>query len=458
MTRPDDSLEVQVERFLAAIREPDAPAALRLLAQHPEIARANLWTACAIGDAAQVAAAIARAPALANSRHEPSGATPLIYVGGSPLPPGEAVPAQYERCAEQLLAAGADPNGAILFDRNDPRSRIPALYYACVTDKVGVARLLLERGAEPNDGESVFHAAELDRRECLELLVAHGANLSGTSAGYGNTPLSFLAGYRETDAKAATVARGMQWLLEHGADPNVPSAPGGETALHRVILHGRSTAIVDLLIAHGADVNLPRADGRTPYVLAVRAGNTAAIERLRAGGAAAHGLTPADELVGAAMLGDGGAARAVLASHPELLARLSAEDRSCVAHAAIQGRLASVRLMAELGFDLAWEEAWAGTPLHHAAWHGQVAMVRTLIALGAPIDARDREFGSSALGWAAHGSRHCRPADDDYAAVIEALIGAGATAQGAVNREGEGPGDLASPRVKALLKARGFAL
>lgn len=56
-----------------------------------------------------------------------------------------------------------------------------------------------------------------------ELLRAHGANLSDAHADWGNTPLYFLAGYREPNEHIDTVTHGIQWLLERGADPNVPS-------------------------------------------------------------------------------------------------------------------------------------------------------------------------------------------------------------------------------------------
>ena len=96
----------------------------------------------------------------------------------------------------------------------------------------------------------------------------------------------------------------------------------------------------------------------------------------------------------------------------------------------------------------------AGTPLHHAAWVGNPEMVRSLIALGAPVNVRDREFGSSPLGWAAHGSRHFRDADADYEQVIQALLEAGADRASSINRWNAPPESLASPAIAELLRAR----
>jgi hypothetical protein len=106
-----------------------------------------------------------------------------------------------------------------------------------------------------------------------------------------------------------------------------------------------------------------------------------------------------------------------------------------------------------VGFELGWEGAWAGTPLHHAAWLGKVAMTRLLISLGAPINVRDRQFGSSPIGWAAHGSQHHRRADDDYGAIVEALIEAGSERAPSINRWGEPPEKLRHPSSPPPLKA-----
>jgi hypothetical protein len=53
---------------------------------------------------------------------------------------------------------------------------------------------------------------------------------------------------------------------------------------------------------------------------------------------------------------------------------------------------------------------------------------------------------------AAHGSRNCRQADDDYLAVVETLLAAGADGETAINRWGEDPEGMASPRIAARLR------
>lgn len=349
------------------------------------------------------------------------------------------------------LDSGMDANASVPYDDGEAQARISALYHACVGNRLEVVTLLLERGADPNDGESVYHAAELNHRDCLELLLAHGADLGGRSESYGNTPLYFLSGHHASSERAATVALGIDWLLEHGADPNVTSGDEKETPLHRVAHNGWSR-VARLLLDHGADPSLARADGRTPYVLAVRGGHESMTTLLLESGARAQELAPVDALIGACARGDEAAARGILASHPGLIASFSAEDRAAMAHAAHEGRDRAARTMAAVGFDLSWEGMWGGTPLHHAAWVGNVPLARELIALGAPVNFRDSRFGSSPLGWAAHGSKNCRSDDDAYGAIVQALIDAGSTREASFNRWGEPPEALATERVAALLR------
>jgi ankyrin repeat protein len=142
-------------------------------------------------------------------------------------------------------------------------------------------QLLLDHGADPNSaftwGDSVHHSAEMNHRECLELLLAYGADLSQSAPRWKKTILYFLA-------QVGARPEGVEWQLENGADPNVPSGDLTERPLHQAAARG-NFALTDLLVRHGADPNLPRADGRTSYGLAVRSGNRQVMEALAAAGA-----------------------------------------------------------------------------------------------------------------------------------------------------------------------------
>lgn len=341
---------------------------------------------------------------------------------------------------------------------DDTEDALPPLYHACMADDRALVKKLLVEGADPNDGESVYHAAQLNRRECLELLLAHGADLSSRNAAYRNTPLYFLAGHHATDANAATAAEGMRWLLEHGADPNVTSEEMNETPLQCLARNGWGPAVVELFRTHGADLSLRRADGRSAYLLAVRSGNAAMAAALRDRGADVSGMSPVDELLGACMQADEPKARALLAAHPDLMRQLTMDDLGTLVQAVYERLEASVRLMAELGFDLAVEAPWGGTPLHHAAWLGRASLVKLLVSLGAPVNVRDSRFGSSPIAWAAHGStNNDKTANVDYVAVVDLLLDTGSERRASYNRWNEPPESLASPEVQQLLRARGFA-
>lgn len=451
-----EPIQIQRERFLKAVVEGRLARARWLLRAHPSIPEDDILAACAALDESAVAALLARDPSLARATRPPDGWTPLLSVCASPFHAIDAAHGERSlRIARWLLDHGADANTFTHFDPENEHARIPALYWACVRDNPAVVRLLLERGAEPNDGESIYHAAEEDRRECLELLVAHGADVSAAHAFWGNTPLYFLSGYAEQDASFATALRGMRWLLEHGADPNVPSGHDRETPLHRVVGPGHGGTMATLLLEHGADASRPRGDGRTPFALAIRSGHVAVAEAMRSRGATAGDERPVDAFLGACMRGDEAGARALLAANPGLLDELTHDDLAMFAQAANGDRTESVRVLLACGFDPAWQAPGGATPLHHAAWRGLVDMTRLLIEHGAPVNVRDAQYGSSPLGWAAHGS-NWRSADDDYRAVLEALVGAGAQYEPSVNRWGASAVQLASPGIARWLREHGF--
>ena len=468
-------MSIHAARFLEALRDNDAARAKTVLDVHPELARDSIHTAAAVGNPQLVATFLATDPALATRASTQAGTEPLIYACHAGLQRLLGVgDADRVHTVRLLLDAGASANSAMTLD-HDPKAVIPALYFACVSNNVAVARFLLERGANPNDGESVYHAAELNHRDCLDLLLTHGADLSGAHATWGNTPLYFLAGYKEDQPHGALSTLGMQWLLEHGANPNVPSfvtsghddapsdapgdAPGdAEMPLHRIAAFGRSVAVARLLVEHGAVVDAPRGDGKTAYAMAMRTGNDGVATYLAECGADTESLTPVDGLLASCIRADEHAARAILADHPALLAALTAEDRQTLALAVEQDRESSVRLMVALGWRLDAEGEWGGTPLHWAAWRGRVNMTRVLLECGAPVNVRDSTYGSSPIAWASHGSTNARPGNDaDYVAVTEILLGAGSTRAESYNRWGELPESMASEAVAKVLRLRGFA-
>ena len=83
--------------------------------------------------------------------------------------------------------------------------------------------------------------------------------------------------------------------------------------------------------------------------------------------------------------------------------------------------------MLESGLPVDARGQHQGTPLHWAAFHGNVEMARIVLALWAAAGGRGRRFQSTPLGWAIHGSEHgWNRETGDYAGTVEALIEAGA--------------------------------
>lgn len=294
------------------------------------------------------------------------------------------------------------------------------LYHAAIANDLAEVRRLLEAGADPNDGESIPHAAQMNHRDVLDLLKAHGGDFSSRHEDWDNTPLYFLCGHSDDEDGRAPWHQGTAYLLRLGANPNVTSYGCAETPLHQIAKSGRNLATAKLLLEAGADPAAVSAEGRTPYAWAVMSGNTG-VARLLADRGAALGASAADEFLGACATGDIARAQALAERDPRLRKLLSQEMG---------------------GF---------GTPLHWAAWHGRPVAVRALLALGADPNVRDSEHGSSPLGWAGHGSSFCRTADDDYCAVVDLLRGAGATHEASINSGGEPPASMATPRVAARL-------
>src|SRR5689334_3244051 len=165
-------------RLVEAALHGRADVAERLLAHDPELARAGLDVALVLGDDAAVAQALRADPALVS---KPLGdRKPLSYACHSVfLKPSSPRAPGVRRVVELLLDHGADVNET--FDNE--YGAMPVLYGAAgVAHDPETTRLLLDRGANPNDGESLYHSMESEHDDCTELLLARGATVRATNA------------------------------------------------------------------------------------------------------------------------------------------------------------------------------------------------------------------------------------------------------------------------------------
>ena len=115
--------------------------------------------------------------------------------------------------------------------------------------------------------------------------------------------------------------------------------------------------------------------------------------------------TAAEHFLSACLRGDQAGTRQLIAEDPELVDRLSEDERGAIELAAERGDTEAVRLMLDLGFPLDARRGDHGsTALHAAAYAGGAETVRLLLARGADIEARDITWDSTPLEWAKVGS------------------------------------------------------
>ncbi len=132
------------------------------------------------------------------------------------------------------------------------------------------------------------------------------------------------------------------------------------------------------------------------------------------------------KLIEACWLGDEAMVHSLRAKLPNPAASFTDSDRRQVAHAARNNETTVVRLMLECGLPVDARGQHQATPLHWAAFHGNVEMARIVLHYGPPLEARDADFNGTPLGWAIHGSEngwHCETGD--FGGTVEALMMAG---------------------------------
>lgn len=376
----DDSL---VERFvrLACLTYGHwnlsmAEEARRMLAEHPELATADLYTACTVGEVEAVGEIVARHPGRLNRKDGTLHWEPLLYCCYSRLNSTDGGRSTLE-VARLLLSRGADPNAGFLWRGNIPA--FTALTGAFGEGEAGahnpphqyrdaLVRLLLDAGADPNDGQALYNTGAPP--EVLRLLFSYGLGQD----------------------------KGGPWLKRMG-----DRLTREQTLQWEVWMAARNNQFekLKLLVEHGVDVNQPTTHhNRTPYQEAVLAGNEEIAEWLLQHGARPIELAEPERFVAACVAGHRDEALAILRKNPRLLEELGEQRRADIVHkAARTGRAKAIRLVADLGFDI---NAMIGnrTPLHDAAWANRVETIKLLIELGADPTIRDGAYQATPLGWA----------------------------------------------------------
>ena len=378
----------------------DGPArwaqARRLLAEHPDLTRANVWAAAAAARPEDVDRLLAAQPRRATERGGPFRWRPLFYLVYSRCDP--AVSSEHVLAvARQLLAAGADANEGYLFDAlPSPFTLLTGVFghgelgprrQARHPHWRALGRLLLDSGADPDDAQTLYNRMFTPDDSHLELLFDYGLG-----AGEGGT---WQARIPDLDTPAQMLRTQLRWATEHHQPDRVR-----------------------LLVEHGVDFRSPfegdgpawsPGDGRTPVELAQLNGDTEIARYLVAQGATPPAPDPVRELIAAAFRADRSTLDRIGADHPDAVARARRTRPGLVVWAATQAPIETATLLAELGFDInaygrgdaPVEEPWE-TALHHSAGSGNLALTRRLLDLGADPNLRDRRFDATPLDWARH--------------------------------------------------------
>lgn len=349
-------------------------------------------TACALGDEATLRHTITADAEWVNRAGGPLKLPPLVAVTHSRM---FELPEYRERLrgiARLLIAAGADPNASIgnrwppaSLAAPDESARLSALYGAAgVNRDLDMTALLLDAGANPNDGESLYHS--LENIECTRLLLRRGARVAGTNA-IGR-------------ALDMPDPEPLELLLANGGDANEAGSGmvrAWGSPLLRAIAVRCSAAHIRALLADGADPLARTPGGISAYRLARMTALADAAAMLAEAGAG-EPLSEADQFVAACAAANATEAQRIKALRPDLPESLPPALLRLLPDTLAWGSGDAARLMVELGWPLAARGAdWDATALNLAVFRGDAAMAAFLLARGA--DWRERHgFDDDVIG------------------------------------------------------------
>ncbi|MBX7131146.1 MAG: ankyrin repeat domain-containing protein [Fimbriimonadaceae bacterium] len=359
--------------------------------------------ACALGRVEEVARRLGEDATLVN-RVGKDGKAPLVVTCFSPLLRVDETRSALVQTARVLLDAGADPNAYWIDPNGDYKAA--CLYGATGVNNVPeLARMLLEAGASPDDGESLYHSTEHRDHECLKLLMEFGVEEISNSM------------LRMLDFEDLV---GLKLMLDYGCDPNATQP----NALHHAILRGRSRTIAQMLLDYGVDALSDDPMRGTPYAFAVRQGLTEVADLLRERGFETP-TTVIDRAVGAFAHGEPELGERLLREHAVLGAEIRANSANILDPLAERGEARALRALLAAGLDPSQFDQFKRTPLHSACWYGHAAAAKALVEGGADMTLQDGHYGGTPLGWACHGSEFCSREGGNYPATVTVLLEAG---------------------------------
>ncbi len=363
-------------------------AAQAILAERPEVGTSSIYAAAILGDAAVVRRFLSDDPGLATAKGGPRDWDALTYLCFSRyLRMDRSRSEGFVAAAAALLDAGASANTGWWESDHLPNPTWESAIYgaAGMAHHPELARLLLDRGADPNDDETPYHTPETYDNAVVEIMVESGKLNADSLA----TMLLRKADWHDR--------AGIQDLLQHGADPN-RGTMWRHTPLQHAIRRDNCVESIEAMLAHGGDLRLANGlNGKSGAAMAARRGRRDILEMLERRGVAVE-LAGVDRLIAACARADGEEAEALVGTNPELANELMAEGGTLLADFAGNGNTEGVELLLDLGVDVAathqegdpyYNLAKGSTALHSAAWRMREGTIRLLLERQAPVHAED---------------------------------------------------------------------
>jgi ankyrin repeat protein len=336
-----------------------------MLRDKPWLSEVNIWCAATAGNIGAVRTFLDGEPELVN-RPGPHGWAPLICACYSRVKPVDPAHSTFD-VAKLLLERGADPNAYTMKGNADERLDQKPRRFTALTGLFGGGSTgLANQAPHPH-----WH-------ELAELLLAHGAD--------------------PADAEALSINQDacLEMLLRHGLSPDT-MGPGGITLMGRALSQAARRGHTDhvrLLLAQQARTD-EKFRGKTPWEHAMSMGRLEVARLLEEAGAPVSELDDVERFVSLCMAGEEGGARAMLERAPDLLER---SPKSMVLKATGTGRTEAVRLVLDLGFDPDYLDEVVA--LHSAAGGDKEEIVRLLLERGASLSVREPFYDGTPVEWA----------------------------------------------------------
>src|SRR5262249_14661289 len=253
--------------------------------------------------------------------------------------------------------------------------------------------------------QALHVAIQTNRRDLFAQLLAAGADGTGSNEPYDHwSPLMLPVHWNQPDMRRVLIERGAaigviealmlgdDTLVEQFLRLGKSALPTSDPNDGSILAFARTPFAIDRLLELGVPTDRKDRWGATPIEAMSRLGprGRPLVRHMIGRGATAE---PAEY----ARLGDKDALAAMIATDPEV-ARADAVRMGAVDF----GHHELVRWLLERGANANARSSTGsrGTALHSAAWNGDLAMVKLLVAAGAAIDAHDEEHDNTPAGWA----------------------------------------------------------